>query len=372
MKKIIVFILLLFVAPCLMAGEDAGLAGAAYIRARTAMQPSGASMTGLLTIASGTTRGIAFDNDSDTKIISSAANQIGIIVGGATWLHADHADLTNVSLGENTLRAGHSGVRNTCTGYYTGGALTSGQYNTLTGAYAGSAINTGGYNDAHGESALANLTSGQFNCGYGRQSLASVNTTSSNTGLGYQSGNAVTGTGNSFFGASTGLGANGQVAAVNNSMGLGQNVYTTASDQAVIGDANVNDLYLVQGGRMDRRTRGQPLTFTVASTAWPLYVVGSNTALAIASGSIYEYEWLVQSASNTARTHYAAKITGVCSTFDNSIEILGSDTVQAWGLNHSLYGVYVATSTNGLTVIASGPIGSIWKAQLLGGRIFTN
>ena len=151
----------------------------------------------------------------------------------------------NVTLG---YRAGYgftTGYENVLNGSLAGFAITTGYQNTVIGKEAGKTFTTGYNNTFVGYRAGFSMqTSSYQNTGVGNLSLFGVTTGISNTALGANSGQKVTtGSTNTFVGNAAGNGA-GQKVDATNSTAIGNGANTTASNQVVIGDANVTETIL--------------------------------------------------------------------------------------------------------------------------------
>jgi hypothetical protein len=113
--------------------------------------------------------------------------------------------------------------------------ITSLVGNTISVFGGGGRVAIFGNNDdvAHGYQALNNLAAGSNR---------------SNVGIGYSAGSSLntSSLANVFVGSNAGNNGS-QAAAAQNSIGIGNGTYTTASNQAVIGNTNVNDVRLASG-----------------------------------------------------------------------------------------------------------------------------
>jgi len=195
----------------------------------------------------------------------AAGSSVGIdeTAFGALALKADTSGRENSAFGDSALTNLTSGNNNSAFGSSAGANITTGTFNTALGVSAMEAA-SGNINDnvAVGVSALnvmttgANnnvgvgdqagfaITAGSNNTAIGMQSMYAVTTGSGNVSLGYQAGTAgttppTTGSNNIFIGMQSGSNAN-----VSNSIAIGQNAITTASNQVVLGNASTTATYL--------------------------------------------------------------------------------------------------------------------------------
>jgi hypothetical protein len=114
----------------------------------------------------------------------------------------------------------------------------NGTTNTFFGNASGNLTTTTEYTTAFGNASLLALTSGSFNTAVGGSSLFSLTTGGFNTSIGLDSGRSLTtGSNNTFVGSSAGN--TSQVDNVSNSTAIGNEAYTTASNQMVFGNASV-------------------------------------------------------------------------------------------------------------------------------------
>ena len=189
---------------------------------------------------------IDFNNtDFNTKLGYQAGKNI---VSGAQY---------NVYLG---YRAGYSGAAttnaadyNTVIGYAALYANTTGYSNTANGAYALYANTTGYHNTAIGYATLYSNTTGYRNIGIGSFGGRNITTGNSNTFVGYLAGYNVS-----------------QLVSAVNSMALGANTYTTASNQFVYGDANVTQ-HLFNAGNLQLNLDNQKIVLGTGQDATIYY-----------------------------------------------------------------------------------------------------
>jgi hypothetical protein len=208
----------------------------------------------------------------------NVASNYSVIIGFHAGLHADVSE--NVLIGADTAQTnGFSGQGSVYVGYRTGFNATTANYNTLIGSLAGFAVTTGdnliligreagqsintgsdstiiGYRagfyqtSPDGNTMVGSLsgfsnTTGNSNSYIGKESAYSVTTGSNNTIFGYRSGYYLsTGSDNTFIGALSGS-SGSQLTTATNSIAIGYNSFTTASNQVVIGNVSTthNILY---------------------------------------------------------------------------------------------------------------------------------
>ena len=212
-----------------------------------------------------TTGGIIYNGTVRAGVIDNGMTAIGINAGrintghynsflGASAGYNNTTGLYNSFLGTNAGSSNTTGYFNSflgacagynnTTGYFnsflgvnTGYNNTTGNANSFLGVGAGYSNTTGYHNSFLGVSAGYNNTTGYYNSFLGR-----------NTGYNNTTGNA-----NSFLGYAAGYHVNQKVDAVN-SMGLGANTYTTASNQIVIGNTAITETLLKRAGTVKVNT----------------------------------------------------------------------------------------------------------------------
>jgi hypothetical protein len=291
--------------------------------------------------------------DSDTGIYSPSPNVFNIIVGGNKFLsHGTRAE--NTIIGENACQE-NGCYYNTIIGYSAdaSGGNSSHLLNTSIGYFAGN-TNQGNHSSATNVGAEAGnytLSYGAYvgaaagkwaiaaNYGVGIGAAAGQYASGHyNTSVGYNSvgaGTGITGQHNVMLGDSTGLSANGQIAGVWNSLALGYNAYTTASNQAVIGNSSLTDFQVGRGGTLLR------------STATATYIPG----VLIASG--------IQIPSHVYAGRYVddnASATDVIT--QNVYEKIGTDSAgnitTITGMKTNAAGHITSNATNSFTIGANG------------------
>ena len=137
---------------------------------------------------------------------------------------------SNVASGYSSLYSNTTGSSNVASGYFSLYSNTTGNYNVASGYFSLYYNTTGSYNVASGYASLQSNTTGSYNLASGYASLYSNTTGSSNVALGHFAG----------YHASQKIDAM-------NSMALGANTYTTASNQIVLGSAAVTEIQFGQG-----------------------------------------------------------------------------------------------------------------------------
>lgn len=161
----------------------------------------------------------------------------------------DNTAIGNVAIGYTTAAANVTGAENVFIGAGAGRTRTAGNQNVIIGSEAMSQPSTGGdANTAVGYAAL-NVYAGSESTAIGHNSLV-VATGAQNTAVGVSSGGSITtGTTNTFVGHSSGTNASQKVDAVN-SIAIGNGTFTTASNQAVLGNSSITQTLLrgVVGG----------------------------------------------------------------------------------------------------------------------------
>ncbi len=179
----------------------------------------------------------------------------GLVAVGNYSLNSNTTGVSNTAVGSLSLQTNTTGDDNTAIGYYTLNSNTTGCRNTAIGYYSLNS-NTEGYNNiAIGDFSLPNNTTGDDNIAIGRSSLyynegddniavgnySLLNTSTGygNTAIGYNAGKSITtGFSNVFIGTYAGF-LNQKVDA-ENSIAIGYNAYTTASNQVHIGNTAIS------------------------------------------------------------------------------------------------------------------------------------
>lgn len=151
----------------------------------------------------------------------------------------------NTALGSYALNNNTTGFMNIGIGWRALNVNTGGQYNLAIGSYSLGVHTSGVSNIAIGTSAMQNVTYGNYNIAIGKYGLL-ANSGSYNIVIGENSGRTFTnGTYNTFIGYNSGYNAS-QLAAVQNSIAIGYNTYTTSSNQIVLGDSDITEILLSQ------------------------------------------------------------------------------------------------------------------------------
>ena len=162
---------------------------------------------------------------------------------GANALALNTVSTGNTAIGKDTLANTLFTTMNTAVGNGALKTCTTGSNNTAVGSGAMTSSTSGATSTAIGTSALTSLTSGTANTAIGQNSLPAITTVSNNTALGKDAG-FNSGTSLSLVSGCTfiGQGANASTNSLSNSIALGKGAQVTASNQIVIGDANVTSL----------------------------------------------------------------------------------------------------------------------------------
>lgn len=167
---------------------------------------------------------------------------------------------TGVGSGSGIARAMVTGVRNLSIGNNTLSKNTTGYYNTVVGQDAGIAI-----------------TTSFQNTGVGSESFYLTTTGSNHTAVGHGAGyNILTGVNSVFLGNYAGRNVS-QLTSASNSIAIGANTFTTASNQAVIGDVNITQTIL----------RGQVTLRSYTVATLPTGITGSIAFVTDASAPSY-------------------------------------------------------------------------------------
>lgn len=149
----------------------------------------------------------------------------------------------NIFVGKDSGGSLTSGINNFAIG---GGCLTSlteGSNNAAVGVSCGANITTGAANTIIGTSAGNGITTQNLNTVIGRQAAESF-AGALLTAIGWRAGRSVTsGNDNVFVGAQAGENAS-QAASVTNSIAIGADAHTTASNQAVFGNSSITETIL--------------------------------------------------------------------------------------------------------------------------------
>ncbi|MEQ9467256.1 MAG: tail fiber domain-containing protein [Ekhidna sp.] len=148
--------------------------------------------------------------------------------------------LNNTALGTSTLESNVDGNYNVAIGFNSLNANISGDYNVAIGNN-NLQSSTGSDNTAIGRSSQATSSTGIYNSSLGSLSFNQLTTGSYNTAVGYLAGyNVLTSTNSTYIGREADQTLAGSTLA--NSMALGYNAKTTASNQVRIGNTSVTDI----------------------------------------------------------------------------------------------------------------------------------
>lgn len=166
-------------------------------------------------------------------------------VGDATGRYLETGSAGNVFMGYIAGEHFTAASNNVVIGSFAGAYSTTGTSNILIGDYAGAhselvETTIGDHNIAIGSTSQI-YGEGDHNISMGEESLHSVKG-SYNIGIGRKTGltlDNVAATNNIFIGQNSGWATGVQKADAVNSIAIGANTYTTASNQVVIGDSNI-------------------------------------------------------------------------------------------------------------------------------------
>ena len=203
---------------------------------------------------------------------------------------------------------------NTAVGAYSGFATTSGISNTSVGTNTLLHNTSGNYNTALGTAALCVNTLGTGNTAVGSNSLEYSTTGGNNTIIGTQTGGLiVTGSNNICLGYKAGTSASSGVD-YSNCIVIGNNIFPTASAQAIIGDGTQTSMNLVCSTNPTMSGYALPLSTDasnkIATCAWVQTAVGGGGTSLIPLNNTW-----------TGTNAYAAPITlnsGASLTFPDS------------------------------------------------------
>lgn len=260
-----------------------------------------------------------FSNGGNIWIGNGGQNSVGEAIDGTTGAYntavgynamlSNTRGKLNTAVGTSALRANTTGNYNSAIGYTALESNTTGSYNNAFGygaltknttgvenmaiGYGALQQNiTGGYNIAVGGSSMINNTSGSDNVAIGYDAMNYNTTGESNVGIGsYSLQNNTTGFANTGIGRNalyynttgyrnTAIGDSAMRTGTtyNNSTAIGYNAQVSASNQVVIGDANVTSTILrgaVQASSLTRAASGD--SSVAYNTATRQLVVVPNT-----------------------------------------------------------------------------------------------
>lgn len=160
---------------------------------------------------------------------------------GYTSMRQNLTGYFNTAIGANSLLTNTVGYRNTASGYNAQTLVTSGHDNTSSGANSLPVLTTGVSNTASGSNSLLAMTIGSLNTAIGDSVFYANVAGIGNVGVGYQVGSNTGGNYNVFLGYQAGNNVS-QTATPINSIAIGYQSFTTASDQIVIGNSSHTDL----------------------------------------------------------------------------------------------------------------------------------
>jgi hypothetical protein len=163
---------------------------------------------------------------------------------GISTLTANTIGFQNTAIGSEALKANIEGEENTAVGKDALLQNIDANWNTAVGSSALQGNVAGFQNTAVGRYASYSNFGGSYNTSIGVDSLAANTSSNLNTGLGYKAGYTVTGARNTFLGSQDDNAISPQVAAVTNSIAIGNNAYTTKSNQAVLGNDQITETVL--------------------------------------------------------------------------------------------------------------------------------
>lgn len=297
----------------------------------------------------------------------------------------------NVGIGYQGGAGNVNGDSNIFVGHYSGGLdRDKGDYNICLGSYAGDGL-LGNNNIFVGQTSGPGNTLGSSTCdhniGIGFQSMAALTTGDNNIAIGDQSGFAVTtGNGNIFIGDRAG--ADGQFVSAVNSICLGNNTQSSASNQMVLGHTDITET-LLRGSHVRLVgelhspviTRTPYLALTVSGSllgginssceAIIRTVVANVTAGVGAPRQVYTYESrtlfhnhgaaaLVYLNLDNASAAIGAEYEFVCIDADGiRFKASGSDYIQD-GVNQTAVGGYMKSETIGSVIRIKSIRAGVW------------
>lgn len=193
--------------------------------------------------------------------LQNASGIVGATAVGKFALEQNTTGTNNTGIGDSALRFTTGGQQNVALGYVCAEDNITGSYNVFVGQGAATNKTSGDYNVLIGYLAMYVTTgAGSGNVGVGAQVLSNytgdeatavgnnsfLNLSNGirNTGLGASSGVSITtGDSNVFIGWGSGTNVS-QLATASNSIGIGVNTYTTASNQVMLGNDSITETIL--------------------------------------------------------------------------------------------------------------------------------
>lgn len=173
------------------------------------------------------------------EVLMSNDDGHGNIGVGILSLNNNLSGINNIGIGSNTLETNNDGNYNVAIGYNALKDNISGDFNIAIGNNS-LQLSTGNNNTAVGRSAQATASTGIENTSLGSLSMYQITSGSSNTSVGYGAGaNVFTSANSTYFGK---FADQTSGAFQTNSMALGYNAKTTASNQVRIGSSAVTDI----------------------------------------------------------------------------------------------------------------------------------
>ena len=203
-------------------------------------------------------------------LLEGEASERNIAIGRLVMEHATTAEY-NIGIGYMALREVTTGDNNVCMGYYAGHEITTGYDNTFIGYQAGKATTEARDNVAIGHDSFLANTTGNFNVAVSASSMASNTTGQSNSAVGYLAlYDNIDGDKNSALGRN----ALKDVTTGGNNTGIGYRAgestspsgsITTGSNNIVLGDNNVSNLYCADTSisSSDSRDKTDVTSFTI-------------------------------------------------------------------------------------------------------------
>jgi len=290
--------------------------------------------TGFVPYTGATTNVDLGDNTLDTKRLLQSNNGGSIFIGENAGLNDDLTDNYNVLVGVG------AGVNNT--GTYSNGvganALIDNTGSNSNG-FGTTALesNTGNYSNGVGTSALESNT-GNYSNGFGANALVE-NSGSNSNGVGANALSGNTGANNTAVGHNA---SNGSTFAYTNTTALGYNVQPNASNQVMLGDANVTDVYMGQNGQATIHgiiaatapTTVTTATYTVLSTDKKLHVTYAGACtITIPTALITDtFDILIKDGIGDAGTNNITIASEGSQTFDGAANLVMATNYMAKNL----------------------------------------